>query len=58
MLCACTEMFIIMATSLIALSTDLPRVVVVGGTHGNEYTGVYVLEQAGALSTQPYTSGL
>ena len=51
-------MFIIMATSLIALSTDLPRVVVVGGTHGNEYTGVYVLEQAGALSTQPYTSGL
>ena len=29
----------------LALATPLRRVLVVGGTHGNEYTGVYVLER-------------
>lgn len=38
-------MFALVALGACALATPIPRVVISGGTHGNEYTGVYVLDR-------------
>ena len=47
-------MFVLLCGAFIALAVPLQpaRVVVAGGTHGNEYTGVYVLQRLGVHAAQ------
>jgi succinylglutamate desuccinylase len=36
---------LLLLSAIIAMTTPLHRVAVVGGTHGNEFTGIYILEK-------------